>query len=72
MSNREKCYAIINSFTEEQLANVAVMLVSAKTLVDEYGDDAYCRKLFADYQANMDKGEPVGIENFAKELGISL
>jgi len=71
MSNREKCYAIIESFTEEQLSNIAQLLISAKMLVDESADDVYSLQLYADYQANTDKGEPVSIESFARELGIS-
>ena len=72
MSNLEKCYAIIESFTEEQLSNIAELLTSVKTLADESADDAYCLRLYADYQADSDKGEPVSIESFARELGISL
>lgn len=72
MSNREKCYAIIDSFTEEQLTNIAVLLTSAKTLADDSADNAYCLRLYADYQANADKGKPESIEKFAQSLGITL
>ena len=72
MRNREKCYAIIEKFTEEQLSNIAELLISAKTLADESADDAYSLRLYADYLADTDKGEPVSIESFAQELGISL
>lgn len=72
MSNREKCYAIIDSFTEEQLFNIAALLSSAKTLAEESADDAYCLRLFADYQNDTDKGDPESIESFAQRLGISL
>ena len=43
-----------------------------KTLADESADDAYCLRLYADYLADTDKGEPVSIESFARELGVSL
>ena len=66
MSNRERCYAIIDSFTEEQLSNIAVLLHSAKVLAEDSADDAYCAQLCADYDADPDKGEPMGIEEFAK------
>ena len=72
MSNREKCYAIIDSFSEEQLTNIATLLASAKTLADDSADDAYCLRLYADYQNDVDKGEPMSIEDFAGELGILL
>jgi hypothetical protein len=72
MSNREKCYAIIDSFTEEQLTTIAALLSSAKTLADDCADDAYCRQLYADYQADTDKGDPQSVESFAQSLGITL
>jgi hypothetical protein len=72
MSNREKCYAIIDSFSDEQLISVAALLETAKTLADEAADDAYCLRLYADYLADDGKGEAMDIENFAQGLGISL
>ena len=72
MTTREKCYAIINSFTDEQLTSMEALLASAKTLADNAADDAFCLRLYNDYQANPDKGEHVDIESFAKDLGISL
>ena len=72
MSNKEKCYSIINSFTEEQLGNIATMLNTIKTLADEAADDAYCLRLLNDYQADPDKGEPMGIDEFASNLGVNL
>lgn len=33
MNNREKCHAIIDNFSDEQLAHIAVILDSVKTLV---------------------------------------
>ena len=72
MSNRERCYTIIDSFTEEQLENVAVLLSSAKSLVGEIAEDAYCLRLYHDYENNPDKGDAVGIEDFASRLGIAL
>ena len=72
MSNREKCYSIINSFTEEQLGNIATMLNTIKILADESADAAYCSRLYESYQADPDKGEPMGIEEFAKSLGVNL
>ena len=72
MSNRDKCHAIIDSFSEVQLAHIAALLLSAKALADDSADDAYCLRLYADYQADTDKGEPESIESFAKSLGMSL
>ena len=72
MSNREICYNIINSFSEEQLGNIITMLNTIKILADESADDAYCSRLYADYQAETDKGEPMSINEFAQGLGVML
>ena len=72
MSNREKCHALIEAFSDTQLASIAAMLESAKSLADEAEDDAYCRRLYADYQADPDKGDSMSLEGFAQSLGISL
>ena len=72
MSNRERCHTINDTFTEGQLASIAALLASAKTLADDSADDAYCLKLYDDYQADTDKGEPESIESFAMSLGVAL
>jgi len=72
MSNKERCYAIIDSFTEEQLSNIAALLTSARSLADETADDIYCLRLYEDYQADKEKGEPVNLEKFIQDLGIAL
>ena len=72
MSNREKCYDIINSFSDEQLTNIIEMLISTKTLAEESADNAYCLRLYNDYQADNDKGEPIDVVSFAQSLGIAL
>jgi len=43
-----------------------------RRIAEELGDDEFCRKLHDDYLANPDKGEPMPIEEFAAELGITL
>ena len=45
MSNREKCIAILDSFSEGQLANIAAMLQAAKDAISEAADDAFCNAL---------------------------
>ena len=72
MSNREKCHAMIDSFTDRQLISITTLLSSVKALADESADDAFCSRLYSDYQANSDKGEPVSVEDFARELGVTL
>ena len=72
MSNREKCISILDSFTESQLENIAVMLQAARTAISEAMDDAYCKSLYEAYEADPDKGQPISLEDAAKLMGVSL
>lgn len=72
MSNREKCIAILDSFSEGQLANIAAMLQAAKDAISEAADDTFCNSLYRAYEADPDKGQPVSLEDAAKALGVSL
>ena len=72
MSNREKCIAILDSFSEVQLANIATMLQAARDAVSEAEDDAFCEQLYQQYQADPDKGETVTEAELCRELGIAL
>jgi hypothetical protein len=72
MSNREKCIAILDSFNEHQLANIANMLQAALDAVSEAADDTFCNKLYDDYQADPDKGQFVSLTEAAKLLGVEL
>lgn len=72
MSNREKCIAILDSFSEGQLANIAAMLQAAKDAVSEAADDAFCSALYEKYQADPDRGQSVSLEEAAKTLGVAL
>lgn len=72
MSNREKCIAILDSFSETQLANVAAMLEAAKNAIDDALDDSYCLDLYQKYLSSPDKGKAVSIEDAAALLGVEL
>ncbi len=72
MSNREKCNAILDSFTEAQLVNVAAMLQVMKQTIDDLEDESFCEKMVLDYENDPEKGDPVPIEDFAQQLGIQL
>ena len=72
MSNREKCIAIIDSFSEIQLANIAAMLQAARDAITEAADDAFCESLYEEYKADPDKGNAVSLEDAAAMLGVSL
>lgn len=68
MSNKERCIAILDKFTEAQLANIAAMLQAAHDAID----DAFCAALYENYQNDPDKGEFISIEDAAAALGVEL
>lgn len=72
MSNKEKCLSLLDSFTDGQLANIAAMLEAAKSAIDDAADDAFCRALCQEYEADPDKGQPIPVEEAARQLGVSL
>lgn len=76
MSNREKCIAILDNFNDKQLANIAAMLQAALDAIveasEDASDNAFCAKLYEDYQADPDKDQTVSIEQAAQMLGVTL
>lgn len=72
MSNREKCIAILDSFSDNQLVNIVAMLQAAKNAITDAADDAFCNALLKDYENDPDKGQTVSIEEAAKMLGVVL
>ena len=72
MSNRDKCIAILDSFSDSQLGDIVAMLQAAKDAISDAADDAFCNALYKEYQADPDKGQAVSIEEAAKMLGVAL
>lgn len=72
MSNKERCIQLLDSFTDAQLATVAVMLESAKTMADDAADNAYCSQLYSDYLQHSDKDDGISLVDFAKQCGVEL
>lgn len=72
MSNRERCAAMLDTFTEAQLVNVAAMLQAMRQTIDDLEDEVFCEKMVQDYENDPDKGDPMPIEDFATQLGITL
>ena len=74
MSTKEKIYSMIDGFTEEQLQGLLTMLTGYNKIIVEAEDDAYCETLYREYEkdSEVDKTDNIGIEDFAKELGIEL
>ncbi len=72
MSNRDKCIAILDSFNDTQLADIAAMLQAAKNAIDDALDDAFCISLYQRYLKDPDKGQGIPIEEAAAILGVDL
>ena len=72
MSNRERCVAILDTFTDAQLVNVAAMLQAMRQTIDDLEDEAFCERMVREYEEDPDRGDPMPIEDFAKQLGIQL
>lgn len=72
MSNKEKCLTLLDSFTDGQLGNIAAMLEAARAAIEDAADEAFCRALYKEYEADPDKGQPVSIEEAARQLGVVL
>ena len=74
MSNKELCISIINDLDEDQLSGVTVILKDIKKMLDDLAENAYCLKLYNEYLTDdsPDKHETITLEDYAKELGITL
>ena len=72
MSERERCAAILDTFTDAQLVNVSAMLQVMRKTYDDLEDEVFCEKMVQDYENDPDKGDPMPIEDFARQLGITL
>jgi len=72
MSNRDKCIAILDSFSDTQLADIAAMLQAAKNAIDDALDDEFCISLYQRYLNDPDKGQGITIEEAAAILGVDL
>ncbi len=71
MSTKEKIYQIIDGLSEEQLRGLLTMLTGYAEIIDEAQDNAFCAKLYEESKDD-DDGETVSVEDFAKDLGISI
>lgn len=71
MSTKEKIYQIIDGLSEKQLRGLLTMLTGYAEIIDEAQDNAFCAKLYEESKDD-DDGETVSVEDFAKDLGISI
>lgn len=71
MSTKEQIYQYIESMSDEQLKGLLIMLTGYASVVDEQQDDAYCAELYEEARGEADT-DATSIEDFARELGISL
>ena len=64
--------SILDTFDDAQLVNAAAMLSVLRKTIDDLEDEVLCEKMLEDYESDPDKGDPIPIEDFARELGIAL
>ena len=69
MSSREMCVKLLDAVPDYKLGYVAAFLHGMT--VDEDADDAFCMRLYEDYQSNPDRGDFVSFEDALKESGVS-
>ena len=74
MSNRELAKNIIDSIPESQMGYIVNVLQNMHMALEEVADEVFCEKLYEDYLNDDDPEKDVGIpiEQFAKDLGITL
>ncbi len=70
MSNKELCLKLMESLPESKLGYVLAYIQGL--LADEADDAAFCEALYQQYEADPDKGQPVSLEEAAKQLGVEL
>lgn len=74
MTTKEQIYKLLDSFTDEQLEQVLIILNSIKKIADiESEDDAFCQKMIDDYlnDSDLEKNNSVPLDEFVKELGFN-
>ena len=69
MSEREQAAALLNAVPEYKLSYVVGYLQGL--VADEAADDAFCMKMYQDYQDDPDHGEFVSFEDALRECGVS-
>lgn len=70
MSNKELCLKLMESLPESKLGYVLAYIQGL--LADEADDAAFCEAIYQQYEADPDKGQPVSLEEAAKQLGVEL
>lgn len=72
MNNREEYTAVLNELTKDQLADIAVILETAKKAIGEIADVVFCEFMHKKYEADPAKGEAISFEEAARQLGVEL
>ena len=72
MNIREQCVNIIEHMPDEQLPLIMAVLESARKIIEEMADDAFCAKMYENYLENPDKGDAVDFEDFARSIGVNI
>lgn len=62
MNDKEKCIAILDTFSENQLENMLALLQAARNAINMATNDAYCELLFQQYEDDPNKEEIIESE----------
>ena len=46
--------------------------LQARKHFDDMEDEVFCEKMVRDYENDPDRGDPMPIEDFARQLGVQL
>lgn len=69
MSNREKCAMLLDSVPEYKLGYLLAYLQGL--IADEPDDDAFCKRLIAEYEADPDRDVSFTLEECKQEWGLA-
>ncbi len=70
MSNKELAIKLINDMPEYKLGYAIAYLQGLSA--DEADDDAFCKKLLADYESSGDKGDFVSFDDALKMCEVNI
>lgn len=70
MSEKERVVALLEYVPPYKMGYVLAYLQGITA--DEEADEAFCENMYREYLKDPDKGDPMPIEDFANQLGITL
>jgi len=69
MSNKELCIQLLDNVPTYKMGYVLAYLQGLTA--DEEADDIFCEQMFANYEADPDKGEYMTLDDCKREWGLA-